>query len=64
VVLYLLLNMAVAVAGFGIIFGLTYLLPAVIRRYGLAQHVMAVAHFSRAAGSGEQDMRQMRQTLC
>jgi hypothetical protein len=31
--LYLLLNAAVAVAAFGIIFGLTYLLPALARRY-------------------------------
>jgi hypothetical protein len=31
--LYLLLNVAVAAAGFGIIFGLTYLLPALGRRY-------------------------------
>jgi hypothetical protein len=33
VVLYLLLNMAVAVAGFVIVFGLSYLLPALTRRY-------------------------------
>ena len=31
--IYLLMNAAVAVASFGIIFGLTYLLPAVARRY-------------------------------
>jgi hypothetical protein len=31
--LYLLLNAAVAVAGFGIIYGLTFLLPALARRY-------------------------------
>ena len=31
--LYLLLNAAIAVAAFGIIFGLTYLLPALARRY-------------------------------
>jgi hypothetical protein len=33
VALYLFLNAIVAVAGFGIIFGLTYLLPAIARRY-------------------------------
>jgi hypothetical protein len=31
--LFLLLNLAVSVAAFGIIFGLTHLLPAVARRY-------------------------------
>ena len=33
IVLYLLSNVGVAVAGFSIIFGLTYLFPALIRRY-------------------------------
>jgi hypothetical protein len=53
VVLYLLLNMAVAVAGFW-----HHLRPDVFAPggdpplLGVAQHVMAVAHFSRAAGSG------------
>jgi hypothetical protein len=50
-VLYLLLNVAVAAAGFGIIFGLTYLLPPVIRRYwGRLNTVIALTHVIQGGG--------------